>query len=84
MSNKKRWVEFLIGLLFLCAGSLLQMSCWLPYYYDHDRRIWRDGHDDEWHRQHGDHWDEPRHDRDHHDDDHHDHDDDHHDHDDNH
>ncbi len=72
MRDTKRWLWFVLGWMVLLAGGFLNMSCLAPYYYDpHGVRVWRDGHDDDWHRSHGDHWDE---DRDHHD---HDHDQDH-------
>ncbi len=59
MHPKRKLAAALTGLLILFAGGLLHLACVAPYYYDHDgHRIWRDGHDDDWHRAHGDHWDE--------------------------
>jgi hypothetical protein len=60
MFKKKGLFLVLTGWLILFIGVLTQISCVAGYYYDHGHRYWRDGHDDDWHRAHGDHWDEYR------------------------
>ncbi len=71
MFKRGKRAAALTGLLIFLAGGLLHMSCLAAYYYDRDgHRVWRDGHDDDWHRQRGDHWDDDHHDDSHHDDNH--------------